>query len=340
MDRRDRKRIVVAFDMRVLLASLLVLCAATVLAQPAKSPAPQNPQKTQNNSAQSQVRKAPQDKDISKQSQPAVLGESNVSANYYEDQDKDKGKSEIAKVITDSLLALFTFALVVVGILQWRVLRKHETWMQRNVEMVTRIASAADANTKAIESQATILKGQIAAMESQNRTMQESVAVARDAAEVEMEKERARLKITVQDIIPNVSLKVAVCQLENYGVTPAFISDFRVRFLYSLVRDIVPDYSMCRQVLYAESLQAGEKSKLFLISLEPIDSLTEDDVMKVRKDEGFIHFYGFVKYQDVFKRDRQANIHVRWTMRWGGTMEGMIMQWWQPVGLPEENADK
>jgi len=47
-----------------------------------------------------------------------------------------------------------------------------------------------------------------------------------------------------------------------------------------------------------------------------------------------------VKYQDVFKRDRQANIHVRWTMRWGGTMEGMIMQWWQPVGLPEENADK
>ena len=212
--------------------------------------------------------------------------------------------------------------------------------MQKNVEMVTKIANAADANTKAIESQAIIMNGQIAAIESQNRTMQESVAVARNAAEVEMEKERARLKIVVLDIIPQVSLKVVVCHLENYGGTPAFISNFGVRFLFSLVRDVVPDYSLCQQVLYADSLQVSKSTKHFLVQLEPIDPLTDDDVMKIRKDEAFIHFYGFVKYQDVFKRDRQTTIHVRWTMRWGGTMEGMIMQWWEPVGLPEENADK
>jgi hypothetical protein len=262
-----------------------------------------------------------------------------VNANYYDDQDKNRGKTN---PVSDWLLAVFTLALVVVGVLQWRVLLKHETWMQKNVEMVTRIASAADANTRAIESQATILKGQIAIMESQNRTMQESVTVAKDAAEVEAEKERARLKIAVENIIPQISLNSVVCYLENYGVTPAFIGDFRVRFLYSIVRDIAPDYTLCQQVLYGESLQAKERTaKSFLILLEPIDSsLTEDDVMKVRNNEAFIHFYGFVKYQDVFKRDRQATIHVRWTMRWGGTREGMITQWWERVGLPEENADK
>jgi hypothetical protein len=273
-------------------------------------------------------------------------------APYFDSSALNSGKngdSESRLVRVTIWLAAVGFVQAVILAVQAVLFFQQKRLMGEHKVSLGQLAIAAGNNATAIQTQAGIMEkqlasmnGQIAAIESQNATMQESVAIARDAAEAGMEKERARLKIIVQDIIPQVSLNVAVCNLENYGVTPAFISDFRVRFLYCLVRDIIPDYRLCRQVLYAESLQANERSaKSFLIQLEPSDySLTEDDVMKTKKSEAFIHFYGFVKYQDVFKRDRQSTIHVRWTMRWGGTMEGMIMQWWEPVGLPDENADK
>jgi hypothetical protein len=107
--------------MRVLLASLFVLCAICDLAQSI----PHNPQHTQDKSAQSQIRKAAEDKQISEKSETAVPPEINVSTNYYQDSDRNKGHSETAKVIGDFILAIFTLALVVVGVLQWRVLCKH-----------------------------------------------------------------------------------------------------------------------------------------------------------------------------------------------------------------------
>jgi hypothetical protein len=214
--------------MRLSIALLLLLCAIAGLAHPAQSPAVQNPQPTQRNSAQAQVRKAPENKDISKQSQPAVSTESNkVSANYYEDQDKDKGR---AKPVSDWLLAIFTLALVVVGLLQWLVLRKHETWMQKNVEMVKKIATAAEANTKAIESQATIMNGQIAVIEDQNRTLEESVAVSRDAAKSASLNAKAIINAErpwiVIEIHPGkVDMEQFLFTATNKGRTPAeFIS--------------------------------------------------------------------------------------------------------------------
>jgi hypothetical protein len=315
--------------MRLVLALLLILCAISASAQSTKSPAPKTTQETQSNNAQPQVRKTPKDKDISKQSQPAVSTESNVTANYYEDQDKDKGKTK-----PDWWLAIFTFALVVVGILQWLVLRKHETWMQRNVEMVTKVADAADANAKAIAAQSGIMSGQIEAIESQNRTMQESVTATKEIAEATqnsveavISKERARIKIIAQPLKIVVGPKVVACWLENYGPTPAFVRDLRVKFLYTAIRDFVPDYSQCQLAFYDESVQGN-------------NPLTEDQVMSIRKGESFLHFYGFANYRDVFERDRRTTVHIRWFMRWGGQLEAQIMEYWELVGTPEENADK
>ena len=116
----DGKRIVVAFNMRFVLASLLVLCAVSASAQSTQSPTPQNPQHTQN---KNQIRKTPGDKEIAKEPQPAVPVEINVSANYDQDSDRNKGSHNgIAKDISDFFLAIFTLALVVVGVLQWLVL--------------------------------------------------------------------------------------------------------------------------------------------------------------------------------------------------------------------------
>ena len=220
--------------------------------------------------------------------------------------------------------------------------------MQKNVEMVTRIADAADANTEAIKSQAITMNGQITAIEAQNDTMRESAAATKkiatatqDSVEAVMSKDRARIKIMVQPAKVVSGPQMIACWLENYGPTTGFIKEFRARLLRISERDIVPDYDKCRLMLFNESILGNAKmGRVRCVIMEPDDPLTEDDVMSLRTEKSFIHFYGFATYRDVFERDRKVTIHIRWFMRWGGTFKGMIMEYWDPVGLPEENADK
>jgi hypothetical protein len=203
----------------------------------------------------------------------------------------------------------------------------------------------------AIKRQASLLDRQAGIMESQTSHLEDSVAVARDAAkaaqasvDAAINKERARIKIGLEPINPSsqqVGFNAVACWLMNYGPTPAFIDDFRARFLHAAQKEIVSDYAQCRQVLYAESLQSNTRTpQTFLVILEPNNgSLAEQEVMSIRKGESFLHYYGFVKYRDVFNRNRRTTIHMRWTMRWGGMIQGQIMQWWDPVGSPQENGD-
>jgi hypothetical protein len=134
--------------MRFVIASLLILCAVRAPSRSTQSPTRQSLQQTQNKSTQSQIDKAAASKEIPKEAQPSILAEGNSSS------DRDKGISKITKVISDGLLALFTLALVLVGYLQYRALHHHEKWMQKNVEIVTEIASAAKKNADAAEANA------------------------------------------------------------------------------------------------------------------------------------------------------------------------------------------
>jgi len=184
-----------------------------------------------------------------------------------------------------------------------------------------------------------------------NTFREEANLVAKDAAkaaqanvETQVNKERARIRIVLEKINPTWTgsgFNGVTCWLTNYGPTAAFIDDFRGRLLQVHVAEepIVLDYAQCRDILYAESLQSTGRTASFVIPLEPNANLTEDEVMSIRKGQAFIHFYGFVKYRDVFDRSRRQTIHMRWTMRWGGMIEGQIMQWWDPVGSPAENRD-
>src|SRR5271157_216070 len=107
---------------------LLLLCLGTA-AQSQKQPATnkQNPQEQVQKSATNQsIPDARQQNTeaVVKQSRPL---ESQVSANAHNESGRAQGIMEI----NDSLPVVFTFALAVVGYLQWRTLRSHEKWMRR-----------------------------------------------------------------------------------------------------------------------------------------------------------------------------------------------------------------
>jgi hypothetical protein len=127
--------------------------------------------------------------------------------------------------------------------------------------------------------------------------------------------------------------------LKNYGFSTAFIVEFGARFLQTDTKDIAPDYARCTRLWYAESIEASKFSPAFGLQLEPNPILTEDEIIKIRKGESFLHFYGFVNHRDVFDNPWTSTIHCRWKMNWGGVIKGTVTEFWEAVGGPEENKE-
>jgi hypothetical protein len=75
--------------------------------------------------------------------QPVADTRSSATTQFYTYNNRDADRNETVKEIGDGLLVVFTAALVCVGWGQWRTLREHEKWMRKNVEVVTKVASAA-----------------------------------------------------------------------------------------------------------------------------------------------------------------------------------------------------
>jgi hypothetical protein len=108
------------------------------------SSVPQSPkQHTENKqNTQTQAGKTAVDQSIPDTSKAP---ETQINTNNYQNSEGN----ETAKNISDGLLALFTLALVVVSVMQWRVLRGHEQWMEKHDAKLEQLAEAANKNADA-----------------------------------------------------------------------------------------------------------------------------------------------------------------------------------------------
>jgi hypothetical protein len=166
----------------------------------------------------------------------------------------------------------------------------------------------------------------------------------RRSIEVQIAKERARIRVKVDDlklVLRQTGRFNAVnCTLINSGPTEGFVDDFRAKLIRVPHKTISVSYDECRRWSISDPIPAkSQMNKSAVIVLEPEMFLEDKDVISINKSESFIHFYGIVKYHDMFDRKRQSTIHLRWTMLWGGAIKGQIMESWQPDGKDEENQD-
>jgi hypothetical protein len=150
---------------------------------------------------------------------------------------------------------------------------------------------------------------------------------ARDGVELQINKERARVRIIVNDPILSPNNAGVHWTLENYGTTYAFIHVALIRLVLTSEREIVSDYSKCKSVFIGKSIKPDTKLPLLaLTQLEP-SGLTANQIMEITKGTLFVHFYGFVKYQDLFDHRWRRRIHLRWGPHW------------ELAGTPAENRE-
>jgi len=175
---------------------LLIILAATFLlgqSRPEQQTAAQSPKRhaANNQSAQSQTKKPANNQIAPDTSTPS-------ETQFYTYYNQEPQGDEIAKEISDGLLVAFTFALGVVGYLQWRVLCKHEEWMQRHDANLEKLAQSAKDNAEA----------------------------ARKSLENTMKADRARLVADAEPLpLPYAGGSLRVnCRITNVGRTLAWLT--------------------------------------------------------------------------------------------------------------------
>jgi hypothetical protein len=158
---------------------VLIVCLGGLL----QSPKPHTDKKQ---SSQTNINKAAIDQKAADAGK--VLSQTQINTNNYQNPEGN----ETVKNITDGLLALFTLALAVVSVMQWRVLQKHEEWMQQHDAKLGQLAEAANKNA--------------------------------DAARLSAETAEKYLRLAYAaflGIVPSISAGTIIVELKNYGRTVA-----------------------------------------------------------------------------------------------------------------------
>ena len=218
---------------------------------------------------------------------------------YTYNNQKEEG-NETTKEIGDYLLAAFTGALVIVSLMQWGVLRKHEDWMRRNVAVVTEIAGAAKKNADAIVDSE---RAWVIASPAQNAP--ELGFIPPPTGQPEFDGVDT----------PN-SFSIS---FKNTGKTPALLTDSAMVYrLFNRLEDIPtePEYGT-RGPLNGLPLVKGDSVGAFAF-LQPNIILSYDVAQAVGRQEAFLCAYGIIAYQDVFYRSHETRFGYIYHFPLGG----------------------
>jgi hypothetical protein len=163
-----------------------------------------------------------------------------------------------------------------------------------------------------------VMASQLATMKEQTEAIKNSVAVAQESADaakrnvaIVVSKERARVRIEPRKFTLNTSdgmpIHAVPFTLKVMGSTPAFIVDTRADVAISDSAEpatVTFDVSMS----FPPVLEAGAWDKHAIIW----QTLDFERIEAIRSGTAFVHFYGFVKYTDVFDERRTTHFRYIW----------------------------
>lgn len=263
-------------------------------------------------------------------------------------------------------LAWFTGALVIVGVLQavvmyltWRVYRRQAREMRRQRHEMRQQRHIMWRQWKSMGKQAELMREQMIQMESAGRQTDELIAETRKNADAAIDnakaaqgnldliinKERARLRVEVNDIALRVGLSPLYVSYNIYfhGFTDAFSVDAQAYAVVSESKEL-PDDALCLAspiwqlpAVVTPSLPLGNPFALKVCNVQGVDqSLFED----INNGKRFLHFAGIIRYQDFMGKPRDTVWQYRWkALDPSAPLSGISVRRWEKAGPPEANRE-
>jgi hypothetical protein len=334
---------------------------------------PPIPRQTSNSpaSASDNVQKKTKDKDTPTSPTPPLInqGQSKTTNGNANQQGSDNAEHSIAVSKLPPVTVLptkrdwvdwgiwaFSGLLVIVGFLQWRVikiqaslLRKHAVHLEslaiaakNNAVATQTVAEATQKTTDGIREQVDLMEKQTKAIVDTAEAAKFSAAAADKNLEMIISKERARIRVKPKEL--NLSPK----PLPIYGV------DFTVSISGASAAFII-DAQCCAYSSPKEQIGVGYDA--FTLQFEILDVISPniapincstiflfgipdaaDEIPEIKADRLFVELRGFIKYKDVFDRERETRFRYVWKFSPYAPMDGERFGYWEECGEEADNA--
>ena len=198
-------------------------------------------------------------------------------------------------------------------------------------------AEATRDSVKAIQDQGKI-------MERQTKAAEDAATAARDNINLFISKERARLKIVMKPLklVPQFGTVLTVdFTISVYGETAAYISETRC-VAYETPLDYINDSELGEAVMFPmhsipNVIPAKSSPVEEFAFLDFSDEHRESFLTEINIGRLFVGIRGFIKYRDVFDRERETRFRYVWKFH---PMFGTISEHgdWEKCGTAEENT--
>jgi hypothetical protein len=253
---------------------------------------------------------------------------------------------------TDRLLALFTLALAIVGFLQFLALVLQAALFLRSLNLIREQATEMHSQRLIMRDQFQTMQKQVLEMGKQTAVLERSVTVAEKSAfaaaaniKIFKDKERARLRIEVA----NLSIKereflthAVTSTIFHDGPTNAIYVDGRAEALLSdkqeLPRPLAEaDWPMTLgQVIKPEDKPIEFQARFHTLGLE----LSSEQIKAINEGKLFVHFFGHIRFQDVFGDKWVLRFRRRWEFTSMKLPPGMpLFGTWLQYGPDSENSE-
>jgi len=205
---------------------------------------------------------------------------------------------------------------------------------------------------KAIKRQAEWMKRQTTILVEYNKATREAANAAIENANAAkasigmvVSKERARLRIEVDDLalpkgINPFSLITVKYRVRLWGPTAAIIVNTRSDAIVSESEEPPNEplmSSLSLPAIISPSDPPAERYQLIIPSPD-----LEKDILSIKSDKKFVHFWGVIHYQDVFERHYWLRFRYVWKftsfVKIVGT-DGDRIGRWHEIGSPEDNSE-
>jgi hypothetical protein len=174
----------------------------------------------------------------------------------------------------------------------------------------------------------------------QAKATQDSADAAKTSLEMLISKERARIWIEPAPLDLDKERSVEY-KLSFHGTTPAFILDAQAGTDITDSPDPATGWERLSLPMVPIPRQITPQTPLDAMPHLTI-SMSEEDVEAIRGGTKFFHFRGFIKYRDVFDRERETSFCYCWNVYFGHVGAILVpirFERWQKTGPPEANRE-
>ena len=207
-------------------------------------------------------------------------------------------------------------------------------------------AEATQASTEAIKAQLGVMERQTKATEGNAQAALLSAEAANTNIGLFVSRERARVRVALKALhlkLEGSSDYVVEFTVKNLGLTTAFIAEAGAAAYFGpremviaedvLSRGMIPIHSLPGEISANESFEA----LTFLFFENEVDLMLEE----IKKGKLFVGIRGYIKYKDVFERDRETNFQYTWVLLGVADLIGVdpFMGEWKRTGPPENNQE-